>query len=623
MAPQASRADLDYGGAAARGRYPLVPCTSGLGTDSCIAPVAVSSANTSHNSKNNGQYNGSSSNNNKLTNNNNSTFNISDMELDTLGGSPDSQDWMRSPIANDGLGQDLHALDLFASPPDPDRQQEALHVDGGGEAAHTMDLDISYTFDGLPEEDLDIAFGLDLMDDEIVLPGPERPAEVTVAVGGGSKPSGKGVMHDSEFSKIITPIQYPNLALPLALLKPPIHTLSLSTSRPSLPRACRTTSTYTAPPEIMDVTFPHAQPRGRRLGEATSLMGAHVGKGLITLRDIPLPATSEAVYVCPYKGITLSLPLTAHQLEHSDYILSIPSVYGTVTVDGAGGSCWGSLINDAFDAELNNCSPRRAKSGSADEIHIMAILPVAANSELCMPYGREYWLQRLHLLSYEDLRKCLLYYDITRSEFGRALGWVLLYDVPLSHLNTAAPGPVYVPDFPRPSPQRVLTSRLDRYLAQPSDPGPAMAASVRTPPPPLARRTVHFDLPPLLAAQVPQCTRVPLWKKRVKRITSDTPFPTVDLTEADAEAALNPSAGREAQTDIPTLSASSTPSGQLQYDLTSAPRPFGLGRPLQRGPLTVDEIRHMALFTSGDLQGTSLDGRWQLRWGGRLFSLAV
>ena len=67
----------------------------------------------------------------------------------------------------------------------------------------------------------------------------------------------------------------------------------------------------------MDVTFPHAQPRGRRLGEATSLMGAHVGKGLITLRDIPLPATSEAVYVCPYKGITLSLPLTAHQLEYS------------------------------------------------------------------------------------------------------------------------------------------------------------------------------------------------------------------------------------------------------------------------------------------------------------------
>ena len=160
---------MDYGGAAARGRYPPVPCTSGLGTDSCIVPVAVSSAIIIHNNIN--HSNGSSSNNIHFTKNNNYTFNTLDMELDILGGSPDSQDWMRSPMANDGPGQDLHALDLFASPPDPDRQPEAFHMCEGGDAANTMDLDISYTFDGLPEDDLDIAFGLDLTDDEMVLPG--------------------------------------------------------------------------------------------------------------------------------------------------------------------------------------------------------------------------------------------------------------------------------------------------------------------------------------------------------------------------------------------------------------------------------------------------------------------
>ena len=182
MAPQASRADLDYGGAAARGRYPPVPCTSGLGTDSCIVPVAVSTAIIIHNSTN--HSNGSSSNNNHFTKNNNYTFNISDLELDTLSGTPDSLDWMSSPMAKDGLGQDLHALDLFASPPDPDRHPVALPMDEGGDADNTLDSDISFTFDGPSDDDVDIAFGLDLMDDEIALPGSDRPADVTVAVGG-------------------------------------------------------------------------------------------------------------------------------------------------------------------------------------------------------------------------------------------------------------------------------------------------------------------------------------------------------------------------------------------------------------------------------------------------------
>ena len=271
-----------------------------------------------------------------------------------------------------------------------------------------------------------------------------------------------------------------------------------------------------------------------------SRLGVHVGLAVFTLDDIDLTGIRKSVPLFAYPGCQIAPSSMSDNLSASDYVFSATYKNHSITIDGSAKSGWGCYLNDAFDPFRNNCSPRLVGKRTK-RISIEANCSIQANTELCMAYGKGYWLVRLHILPYEDLVKCVHFYNISEEEFRLALGWVLLYNKNVFLLLT--------PSTVTGTTQTVVTRTQDVHpgLYDTATPSSRVRFSGARDTSPSERARLRSDCP---------------W-------VSDEG--TMDLTDL-VDPSPVPSVGPP-----PTLLR---PFAPLTQDLTSSPRPFGLLYPV-------------------------------------------
>ena len=138
--------------------------------------------------------------------------------------------------------------------------------------------------------------------------------------------------------------------------------------------------------------------------------------GTYALEPITLDAIQSEKVIMYYDGVPISANDSLDSLRNTDYVMF--PVNGEEGVDGiAALECPGRWINDAWDDDRNNCRSRFKPGGRCE---ILLTVSVPAHTELCMAYGKAYWLSRLLTLSHSERLRCIRYYSMLPNELSEA-----------------------------------------------------------------------------------------------------------------------------------------------------------------------------------------------------------